>query len=243
MNSFQYKEPLYFSTELDFVILVSLSITGALINLKFLKDMKDDARKSSSSLIDNVMAARTKSIMAVVPTFMLLHWSLTLNHRFPDWFYHSLCYEQYNLMFWRFYFGFTSLIIALMRYFFIVHNEKALLLGKQRMKRFFELLNIIVPLIMTVLHACTLPVPPTSYNAAQKICYEFLDVSHNMMCRDPNRIMDNCARILTIVIERILTAVTNIVGIIVKIMYFMTSTFSLKSLAYKFFYVANSFIF
>ena len=232
MNSFQYKEPLYFSTELDFVILVSLSITGALINLKFLKDMKDDARKSSSSLIDNVMAARTKSIMAVVPTFMLLHWSLTLNHRFPDWFYHSLCYEQYNLMFWRFYFGFTSLIIALMRYFFIVHNEKALLLGKQRMKRFFELLNIIVPLIMTVLHACTLPVPPTSYNAAQKTCYEFLEVSHNMTCRDTNGIMDNCAPILPIVIERIPTAVTNVVGIIVKIMYVIMCSNILDGILY-----------
>ena len=194
--------------------------------------MKDDARKSSSSLIHNVMALRTKSIMAVVPTFMLLHWSLTLNYRFPDWFYQSLCYEQYNAMFWRFYFGFTSLIIALMRYFFIVHNDKALLLGKQRMKRIFELLNVMVPLIMTVSHACTLPVPPSAYNTAQKTCYEFLEVSHNMTCRDSNGITDNCAPILPIVIERIPTAVTNVVGIIIKIMYIIMCSNILEGILY-----------
>ena len=104
----------------------------------------------------------------------------------------------------------TSLIIASMRYFFIVHNEMALLLGKQRMKRIFELLNVMVPLGMTVSHACTLPVPPSAYNTAQKTCYEFLEVSHNMTCRDSNGITDNCAPILPIVIERIPTVVTTV---------------------------------
>ena len=232
MNSFQYKKPLYFSTRIDFCIIVSLSITGTLINRKFLNDMKDDARKSSSSLIHNVMALRAKSIMAVVPTFMLLHWSLTLNYRFPDWFYQSLCYEQYSITFWRFYFGFTSLIIASMRYFFIVHNEKALLLGKKRMKKFFELLNIIVPLIMTVLHACTLPVPPSAYSISQKTCHEFLEVSYNMTCGDLNGIMNNCDPILSIATEQIPTSVTNVVGVIVKIMYIIMCSNILEGILY-----------
>ena len=92
MKPFQYKEPLYFTNELDFVIILSQAIVGTLVNRKLLKDMKDDERNSSPSLIQNVMAFRTKSIMIVIPTFSLLHWSLTLNYRFPDLFYQTLCY-------------------------------------------------------------------------------------------------------------------------------------------------------
>ena len=131
------------------------------------------------------MTSRTKLIILVVPACMLLHWSLTLNYRFPEWFYQALCYEQYNAMFWRFYFGFTSFIISSMRYFFIVYNETALLLGKQRVKKFFEFLSIMVPLIMTVLHACTLPVPPTAYNIAHKTCHKFFEVSQNITLVTP----------------------------------------------------------
>ena len=67
------------------------------------------------------------------------------------------------------------------------------------MKRIFELVNVMVPVGMTVSHACTLPVPPSAYNTAQKTCYEFLEVSHNVTCRDPNGITDDCAPILPFV--------------------------------------------
>ena len=232
MKPFQYKEPLYFTNELDFVIIVSQAIVGTLVNRKLLKDMKDDERNSSPSLIQNVMAFRTKSIMIVIPTFSLLHWSLTLNYRFPDLFYQTLCYEQYNAIFWRFYFGFTSLIISSMRYFFIVHNEKALLLGKERVKKFFELLSVMVPLIMTVLHACTLSVPPSVRNMAHKSCHEFLEISHNMTCLDQTGTMDLCAPILSTVIERIPTVVTKSVGIFVNLMYIIMCSNILDGILY-----------
>ena len=232
MNPFQYKEPLYFSTELDFVIIIIVSILGMLINQKFLNDMKDDSRKSSPSLIDDVMTSRTKSKMIVIPGYMLLNWSLTLNYQFPDWFYQALCYEQYNGMFWRFYFNVSSFIISLIRYFFIVYNEKVLLLGKQRVKNFFNFLGVVIPLIMTIMHACTLPVPPSVRNNAHKTCYKYLEVSYNMTCQDRNVIPDNCAPIQSIVIERIPQAVTKVVGFIVKLVYVMMCSNILEGIFY-----------
>ena len=232
MNPYQYKEPLYFSTELDFVIIIIISILGILINQKFLNDMKDDSRKSSPSLIDDVMVSRTKSRMIVLPAYMLLNWSLTLSYQFPDWFYQALCYEQYNGMFWRFYFNVSSLIISLIRYFFIVYNEKVLMLGKQRVKNFFYFLSVVIPLIMTILHACTLPVPPSAHNNAHKTCHKYLEVSYNMTCGDQNGISDNCAPIQSIVIERIPQAVTKVVGIIVKLMYLMMCSNILEGVLY-----------
>ena len=232
MKAFQYKKPLYLSNEVDFIIIMSQAIIGTLVNRKLLKDMKDDERKSSPSLIQNIMAFRTKSIMIVVPTFALLHWSLTLNYHFPDLFYQALCYEQYNAIFWRFYFGFTSLIISFMRYFFIVYNEKAVLLGKERIKKFFELISVMVPFIMTVLHACTLSVPPSVRNTAHKTCHEFLEVSHNMTCLDQTGTMDLCAPILEMVIERIPTSVTKFVGIFVNSMYIIMCSNILDGILY-----------
>ena len=232
-NPFQYKEPMYISIELDLVIIITMSILVIVVNRKFLKDMKDDARKSSASLIRDVMTSRTKAFMVVVPGFKLLNWSLTLDYRFPDCFYETLCYEQYIAIFFQFYFGFDSFIISLMRYFFIVYNETALLLGKQRMKKFFYFSSIIVPLIMTVLHACTLPVPPSVHIIAQKTCHEYLEVSYNISCQtDLIGNTDNCAPILPMVLKQIPIVVTKNLGIAVKSIYIIICSNVMEGILY-----------
>ena len=232
-NPFQYKEPMYLWPEIDLVVILTMSILVIVVNRKFLKDMKDDERKSSSSLIRDVMTSRTKAFIVAVPGFMLLHWSLTLDYRFPDWFYQALCYEQYIATFFRFYFGFDSLIISSMRYFFIVYNETVLLLGKQRMKKFFYFSSIMVPLIMTVLHACTLPVPPSVYSIAQKTCHKYLEVSYNITCQtNQTGITDNCAPILPMVLKHIPTVVTQNVGIIIKLIYIIICSNLMEGILY-----------
>ena len=178
------------------------------------------------------MVTRTKSAMIVLPAFMVVHWSLTLDYRFPDWYYHALCYEEYNATFWRFYFGFTTFIISSMRYVFIVYNEKVLLIGKEKVKRIFYYLSIFVPLIMTILHACVLPVPSSAHNIAHKTCHNYLEVSHNMTCPNVNVTNDNCDPILSLVLEHIPTYVAKIVGIIVKIMYVIMCTNLIEGVLY-----------
>ena len=140
--------------------------------------------------------------------------------------------EKYNGMFWRFYFNVSSLIISLMRYFFIVYNEKVLFFGKQRVKNFFYFLGVVIPLIMTILHACTLPVPPSAHNNAHKTCQKYLELSYNMTCRDGNGISDNCAPILSIVIEIIPQATIKVVGFIVKLMYIIMCSNILEGILY-----------
>ena len=178
------------------------------------------------------MVTRTKAVMIVLPAFMVVHWSLTLDYRFPDWYYHALCYEQYNVTFWRFYFGFTTFIISSMRYIFIVYNEKVLLIGKEKVKRIFYFLSIFVPLMMTILHACVLPVPPSAHNISQKTCYKYLEVSHNMTCPNIHVLYDNCDPILPLVLEHLPTYVTKLVGITVKIMYVIMCTNVIEGILY-----------
>ena len=228
-NPFQYKEPMYFSPELDLVVIMTISMLVILVNRKLLKDMKEDP---TPSLIQDIMTSITKAIIVAVPGIMLLQWSLTLDYRFPDWFYQALCYEQYNAIFWRFYFAFNSLVISSMRYFYIVYNETALLLGKERVKKFFYCISITVPLMMTILHAFTLPVPPSVYSIAQKTCHKYLAVSYNMTCQDQNGIADNCAPILSIVYKRIPTVVAKNVGIIVQLVYIIICSNIVEGILY-----------
>ena len=232
MSSIQFEEPMYFSAEVDLFIIITFSTLGILVNRKFLKDMKDDERASSPSLIQDVMVARTKAVMVVHPLSSLLYWSLTLDHHYPDWYYQIVCYEQYSTMFWRFYFGFTTFIISSIRYIFIVYNERVLSIGKEEVKRIFYILSIFLPLTMTILHACVLPEPPSSYNIAHKTCNKYLEASYNMTCQITNGIHDNCAPILPIVMEYIPTGVAKVVGVMVKVMYIVMCTNIMEGILY-----------
>ena len=71
------------------------------------------------------MVTRTKASFTYLP-YAFLAWFLSQGYILPEWFYHLLSYEQYLTIFLRFFFPFTSLVIASMRYVFIVHNKKVL---------------------------------------------------------------------------------------------------------------------
>ena len=75
-------------------------------------------------------------------------------HTFPgvitDYFCPSLWYILYltiNI------FGFHSFNTALMRYCFIVHTDKVNSMGKEKVKRFFECMSVLIPLLLTTLTA------------------------------------------------------------------------------------------
>ena len=223
MNSFHYPEPMYVSTEIDFVILLALTILILLVNGKYLKDMKEDTRYSlpgtAPCLINDVMIARSKAIMILVPITPFSNWFFTLDYYLPEAFYKLLCYYQYPLTFVRFYFAITSFIISLMRYVFIVHHRQVLKFGKNTAKKIFYHSSIWIPMLMTVLHAFTLPVPRQGYDITLETAYKFLEQSHNMTCGDPMGIKDDCAPILSLVHQYVPKETTRLIGIGVKIVW------------------------
>ena len=106
---------MYVSPGVDFIILLSLTISILLVNSKYLKDMKEDTKYrlpgTAPGLINDVMISRSKAVLILVPLTPLSNWFFTLDYYLPDSFYELLCYHQYTLTFARFYFAFTSLII------------------------------------------------------------------------------------------------------------------------------------
>ena len=178
------------------------------------------------------MTARTKAIMVVIPSQFLLNMSLTLDVQFPEWFYLGLCYEQYNSMFWRSYFGFTSFLISLMRYMFIVYNQQIMKIGKATVKNVFYVLSIGLPAIMTVLHACALPVPPSAHNTAHRTCHKFLQKTYNMTCGDDEGVKDDCTPILTFILDYVPSDITHLIGVTVKVLYIIMCANVIEGILY-----------
>ena len=223
MNSFDYEEPRYVSSEVDFLIPLTIGALVVLVNGKYLKDMSDDARYrlpgTAPSLIHDVMTSRTKAAIIIIPLMSFFNWFFTLNYNLPDWFYLLLPYYQYPLTFIRFYFQFTSFIISLMRYVFIVHQQKVMTFGKNKAKRIFYQLSIWIPILMSVLHACTIPIPRSGYDITLETTYKYLETSYNMTCGDPMGIKDDCSPILSFTQQHVSKDITKPIGIAVKIFF------------------------
>ena len=223
MDSFHYQGPMYVSPGVDFMILLSLATSILLVNGKYLKDMKEDTRYrlpgTAPGLINEIMISRSKVVMILVPLTPLSNWFFTLNYYLPDSLYQLLCYYQYPLTFYRFYFAFTSFIISLMRYVFIVHHQQVLRFGKIAARKLFYHSSIWIPMLMTALHACTLPVPRQSFDITLETSYRFLEKSYNMTCGDQMGIKDDCAPILSFVHQYVPKETTRLIGIAVKIVY------------------------
>ena len=236
MKSFQFNETLYISSSVDLVIISLISVLILFVNGKYIKDMNEDDRNrlpgTPRSLIKDVEITRSKAAFLIPPLYYLLAWFLSQGYLLPEWFYHILSYEQYLTLFQRFYFSSTSLIIASMRYVFIVHNEKVLTFGKNKAKRLFYFASIGAPMLMTVLHACSLPVPSSGYNLPHKVYVKFFEASYNMTCGDPDGLKDDCAPILSSVHHIVPSNITKIVGMVVKLFFIVTCTNILDGILY-----------
>ena len=134
-------------TAIIFLAIMTILIAlGIYLHLKVLKMLKKE-----NSLLKNL----TRNFMI----FQLISWPLSvflLNitnffHSFPSeisqwvcpilWF---LIYFFLNLM------TSHSLFSALIRYFFIVHNDRVQSWGKERTKKLFEVMSILMPLLVTL---------------------------------------------------------------------------------------------
>ena len=236
MKPFHYDEPLYFSSIIDLIIITVMSVLIIIVNRKYLNDMDEDDRTrhpgTPTCLISDVMRTRTKFAMVLIPYYYAFAWFLSQGIYFPDWFYHLLCYDQYLKMFLQFFFSLTSLIIAVMRYAFIVHNRKVLAFGKDKTKKMFHYGSVLIPLVLAALHALTIPVPESGYNLPHRICTDFLETTYNMTCGDPNGVKDDCAPILSIVQQYANLNVTKVIGIFVKVFFVFTYSNILDAILY-----------
>ena len=75
MTSFQFDEPMYFSSGIDLLIITSMSILIIFVNGKYLNDMNEDDKNrhpgTPPCLISDVM--RTRTIIVMVHFLIITH--------------------------------------------------------------------------------------------------------------------------------------------------------------------------
>ena len=208
-------EPMFLSSTFDLIISIVLALGGLSINWKLLKDMNEDDRRrplgTNECIIKHVLDTYTKVMMVLAPFYLLFFWFLNQDYDLPTWLQYSLCYDQYISVTFRTYITFHSMVIATMRYTFIVHRERVMAYEREKIKKMFYYGSIIIPVLMGLINACSFQQPKHIHNLAQSKCVEYYLKTLNITALDSNSVSDFGSPILTFVHIYIPTEITNIV--------------------------------
>ena len=128
-------------------------IIGLIVNIKLLRINKNEGGKSGSHLVQQVMATFTKIQIIIWPIILVVATLFSYGIIFPDVFDWHICFA-YSFMskLFRFYLGFNSLAMASMRYIFILHQERVTKYGKEKTRKIFLILSLVIPLAIVTLH-------------------------------------------------------------------------------------------
>ena len=238
MNGKLHKDPLYISSGADLFISSLVSSIGLLINKKFLNDTNEDEKKkgcgTSTGIVNGVMKLYTKCLMVLQPLYSLLFLLACQDLDLPEWMQYLSCYDQYIAATTRFYVGFNSLVIALMRYTFIVHHETILIFGKDKAKAIFYHGSYCIPIVLGIIHALFVPVPDNAQNPVHSFCKNFnlYNNLQNVTCGDPDGLHDQCSPILSMTHRYVPVEISISIGIFLKAIVFLILSNFLEGILY-----------
>ena len=216
-----HKSPLYISPTIDLFISMAISVVGVAINWKHLRNINEDYRKRDSGtdgcILNNILKCNAKVIIVVCPYYLLLFWFLNENYELPPWFQYALCYDQYIVTTLRIYVAFNSLVIATMRYIFIVHNKLVLKFGKANVKTMFYYGSIAIPVFLGVLNGCSIKLPRHVQQLPQTICVDFYLDTLNITLEESDAIPDFGSPILSFLQQYVPMELTSYVQTFVTI--------------------------
>ena len=138
------QDPVFAS--ISFTTRVALVIIAEFVQAKVLVLLKKE-----NGLVNDVARLYILSLMIGGPFWLLFSSTIEFIHPASEvignW-YCFVCSFIYHLCFYII--SFHSFIVALMRYFFIVHENKVKAYGKEKVKRIFVFLSFLVPLTLDV---------------------------------------------------------------------------------------------
>ena len=171
------------SSIVHLIISILISVLGTLVNVKFLKNMKDEEKSlgtnSTGLIVKRVMTAYTYTLIVSTPIKLIFIWFLYENVELPIWIRYLACYGLYFLHGLRIYHAFNSLVVAAMRYSFVVHHNAVLRFGKEKAKALFYYGSLAIPIMIEILIAFSFQMPPTVYVAAISTCPASYHGSYN----------------------------------------------------------------
>ena len=130
-----------------FALRLPLVISGLIINMKVLRLMKQE-----KGLVMDVTSFFAIVQMMFWPSWWLFTTSTDfihpLNIVLGEWFCHL---GSFFIHLGMYIISFHSLVVAMMRYFFIIHQDKVDKHGREKVKRIFFWLSFIIPLVIVTI--------------------------------------------------------------------------------------------
>ena len=156
---------------------------GVILNQKLYKYVKDEEHKEKGKIVQRIL--KTFALIQCIgwPVIMTFGFLLKLNTEVLDVI--PLPLVRFSIIFLRAiyttinsYIGFNSLIIAITRYVFTIHNSIVQKIGIQKLRSIFISSSIIVPMVLAYLNESIIPVeevwssifiPNYAYSAGGKL--------------------------------------------------------------------------
>ena len=155
----------YDSTSTIFTIfeLLAISLIGAMgiiVNYKFRKKLKEEKRNRpmgrKGNVIEPLMSWYCVILMFGIPYTQLLHWQYANEvipfHLIPDWMCTLLTTIERCIAFCVVY---NSMFVALIRFVYIVHQQKANKWEFEQVGRTFQFASVLIPVGMEIVHLST----------------------------------------------------------------------------------------
>ena len=136
---------------------------GVILNKKLYKYVKDEEHKEKGKIVQRIL--KTFALVQCIgwPVIMTFGFLLKLNSELLDVI--PMRFVHYSIIFLRAlyttinsYIGFNSLIIAITRYVFTVHNSIVQKIGIQKLRSIFISSSIMVPMVLAYLNESIIPV-------------------------------------------------------------------------------------
>ena len=150
-----------FSTALDFLLSLTLIVIGLKINLKFRNKLREEKRNTplgrKGNVIEPIMRWYLNLVIFYLPYSVVFSWLNTQQIWPSAWF--SNCWFM-NCWFqpWRvsrFIIAYNSFFVALIRYLYIVHREKANEWDFEKVGKRFQIASTVIPIILEVFRLFT----------------------------------------------------------------------------------------
>ena len=136
---------------------------GIIIGRKFYKNVQKEHHQEKGKVIQRIMKTFAIVQCTVWPIVMILAWLLYVNKSLFDridhnWIRHTISSSRFFYTWFRGYIGYNSLIIALCRYSFIVHENLVIKAGFKRIRYFYLGSSIVIPILLALFTELLIPI-------------------------------------------------------------------------------------
>ena len=131
------------------------TIAGIAIGKKFYDNVRKEEHQERGKVIQKIM--KTYALVQCIgwPIVMILAWLLYINKFVLTILQHDITRQamislRFGYTMFRVYVGFNSLIIAICRYSFIIHEDQVFKFGVNRIRSILQICSVVIPIVLAL---------------------------------------------------------------------------------------------